>query len=217
MVLESFHRSEWQPVWQVRLQGVKRLAELRKREQELESLSVRDDALLAYDSLGAVSRAENVGLWMGNAFCYALLHQGTFCAGLLLEVSSAHSLTDARDCVQYGAYSVYATGDLEAAPQTEDPVSKNARGVCAAIAVDYLCKVDAGLVILVPAFTGVSDKHRRRWHDCIAWMLRFSKRILCGKQAQRQKAPQHTRRRHCCSWCGCSVTDEPRKGGKAGL
>ena len=200
----------------MRLQGVKRLAELRKREQELKSLTVRDDALLAYDSLGAVSRAENVGLWMGNAFCYALLHQGTFCAGLLLEVSSAHSLNDARDCVQCGAYSVYTTGDLEAAPQTENQASENFRGVCAAI--DYLCKVDAGLVILVPACTGVSDKHRRRWQDCIAWMLRSSERILRGKQAQWQESPQHTSwRRHRCSWCGCSVTDEPGKEGTAGL
>lgn len=60
-------------------------------------------ALLKYDHRMVTSRAEAIGLWLGNTFCFSLLTQGPFCAGILLHVrptslqpSAPHS--DARHC-----------------------------------------------------------------------------------------------------------------------
>lgn len=90
------------PTVQVRLECVRVRASIVKKTRELHS-QARGGELIAYDALGAVSRAERIGNWLGNTFCYALHHQGPFCAALLVQVGRQLSrfppmLPDALQC-----------------------------------------------------------------------------------------------------------------------
>jgi hypothetical protein len=79
---------------QLRLQGARRVAEIRRQEKEVQRKARKcttreqlvENKLLEYDKLSLVSRAESIGYWIGNTFCYSLLTQGPFCAGILLQV-----------------------------------------------------------------------------------------------------------------------------------
>ena len=69
--------------WNVAL--AKKRKELNAHEQG-NGLGGASDRLLAFDDMGGISRADNVGAWLSNCFSYALFVQGPYCAALLLEV-----------------------------------------------------------------------------------------------------------------------------------
>ena len=73
------------PDVQVRLYCVRMGAAISKKAKELSHQDASGE-LIAYDSLGEVSRADRLGNWLGNTFCYALHQQGPFCAALLMQV-----------------------------------------------------------------------------------------------------------------------------------
>ena len=80
---------------QVRLQTARKVAELaRQKKEALETKKQDVSALLRYDHRAVTSRAEAIGLWLGNCFCFSLLTQGPYCAGILLHVRhrSQHQL-----------------------------------------------------------------------------------------------------------------------------
>jgi hypothetical protein len=91
------------PVTQLRLQGARKIAQIQRQREELTKKAhecatsqLSGNELLEYDKHSALSRAESIGYWIGNTFCFSLLTQGPFCAGILLQVRPLTLLISSR-------------------------------------------------------------------------------------------------------------------------
>ena len=90
MELLPFTRASMQGL----LELMRQYTNLQRKKQHIHNLKEPGNHV-SLDDRGPLTRAEGVGHWLVHKFGFALIHQGPFCAALILQVRLVHARAEA--------------------------------------------------------------------------------------------------------------------------